>query len=78
MVTEPMKAEDFMKLRKEIRDYLERIIRPLIKTDFGKYIEICPDLYEIRRGLFLGDRERVMNNYLKLRKSIESNETSKK
>ena len=75
---EPMEANDFRKLRQEIKEYLDKTIRPLIEKNFQAYIEICPFLYEIRRGLFLADRERVVNNYLKLRKSIESYEMAKK
>jgi hypothetical protein len=71
-------AEDYKKLKTEVRQYLKDKVQPLVVRDFQRYSDIYPILYEIRQCLFMLDKQGLMNNYLKLRKNIESNEMAEK
>jgi hypothetical protein len=71
-------AEDYKKLKTEVRQYLKDKVQPLVVRDFQRYSDIYPILYEIRQCLFMLDKQGLMNNYLKLRKNIESNEMVEK
>lgn len=67
-----MEQSDFNKLKAEVRTYLENVVTPLINFDYKRYAEvISPILYELRNAMFLGDREKTMNEFIKLRKAVK-------
>jgi|WetSurSiteA1Bulk_404760.scaffolds.fasta_scaffold03412_7 hypothetical protein len=71
-------AKDFRQLKTEICEYLQDTVQPLILTNYSGYIDIYPILYDIRSAMLKADRESLMNNYINLRKKINSYETMEK
>ena len=70
-------AEDFRKLKEEIRKYLQDKVQPMVSKNYKGYVDIYPVLYDIRHSLFILDRQGLINGYLKLRKKIESYKNQK-